>query len=401
MAKKKPLVSEDDLDLLEELGVETEPESTGGRTPREQRIIAGFEEIERFVEEHQRLPQHGEDRDIFERLYAVRLDRIRESAECREVLKDLDSRGLLGEGSHSNSTGVDQEQDDENLLAALGVEATPESDITKLIHVRPRTEINAAEEVAQRTSCTDFHLYKPLFETVQSDLTTGKRQTVKYGESAAIREGDLFVLDGQKVFVAKVGEEFVADYGKTNRRLKVIYDNGTESDLLLRSLQSALYKDKHSRRITDAEDFGPLFLDNEEEGDQTTGYVYVLRSLSDHPFVAEHQKAIHKIGVTGGTVKRRIANARKDPTFLLADVEIVAEYKLANINRKALEALIHKFFAKARLDLELKDRFGSHVEPKEWFLVPLAAIDELIQKIRDGSIEKVSYDALSAKLVEV
>lgn len=398
MAKKKQQVTDDDLDLLDELGVETEPVATGGRTPREQRIIAGFEEIERFVEESGRLPQHGEDRDIFERLYAVRLDRIRESVECREVLKDLDSRGLVGDGGH-DSTIDDGMRDDEDLLAALGVGASSETDITHLVHVRPRAEIKLAEEVAQRTPCEDFHLFKPLFETVQQELEAGERQTVKFGEKATIKEGQLFILDGQKAFVAKVGELFVNDYGYENGRLRVIYENGTESDLLLRSLQSALYRDKQSRRITERDYGGPLFLDSEEEGDQSTGSVYVLRSLSDHSFVAEHRKAIHKIGVTGGSVKRRIANAKKDATYLLADVEIVAEYKLANINRKALEALIHKFFANARLDLELKDRFGSQVEPREWFLVPLAAIDEAIQKIKDGTINEFRYDPESAGLV--
>ncbi|WP_397569366.1 GIY-YIG nuclease family protein [Schlesneria sp. T3-172] len=398
MAKKKQQVTDDDLDLLEELGVESEPVQTGGRTPREQRIIAGFEEIERFIEERGRHPQHGDDRDIFERLYAVRLDRIRESSECREVLKDLDARGLLGDKGNS-SIGGDDLQDDEDLLAALGVDKSSGGDITSLVHVRPRSEISAAEEVAQRTPCSDFHLFKPLFETVQQDLDAGKRKTVKFGEKAAIREGHLFILDGQKAFVAKAGEVFTNDYGHENCRLRVIYDNGTESDLLLRSLQSALYKDKHSRRILDRDQVGPLFLDNEEEGDQATGYVYVLRSLSDHPFVAEHRKAIHKIGVTGGNVTKRIANAKKDPTYLLAEVEVVAEYKLANINRKALEVLIHKFFANARLDLELKDRFGSQVEPREWFLVPLPAIDEAMQKIKEGTIGEFQYDRESARLV--
>lgn len=399
MAKKKQQVTDEDHDLLDELGVETEPVATGGRTPREQRIIAGFEEIERFVEENDRLPEHGESRDIFERLYAVRLDRIRGSSECREVLKGLDGRGLL-EATGGCESFEDDEQGDEDLLAALGVDSASAGDITNLVHVRPRAEINAAEEIAQRTPCPDFHLFKPLFETVQQELDSGKRKTVKYGENAAIKEGHLFILDGQKVFVAKMGDEFPTDYGRQDSRLRVIYDNGTESDLLLRSLQRALYKDKSSRRITDREHAGLLFLDNEEDGDQASGYVYVLRSLSDHPFIAEHRKAIHKIGVTGGNVKKRIANARKDPTYLLAEVQIVAEYKLANINRNVLEALIHKFFGSARLDLELKDRFGLQVEPREWFLVPLSVIDETIQRIKDGTIGDFQYSAETACLIQ-
>lgn len=399
MAKKRSQVTEDDLDLLDELGVEAEPESTGGRTPREQRIIAGFEEIERFVEENGRPPQHGEDRDIFERLYAVRLDRLRTLPECREVLKDLDSKGLLGDDVVVGQPEGQKPDSDEDLLESLGIGEAADSDITALKHVRPRAEINAAEEVAQRTKCLDFHLFKPLFETVQHELDAGERQTVKFGEHTIVKEGHLFIIDGQKVFVAKMGDEFVTDYGRDNRRLRVIYDNGTESDLLLRSLQRALYKDKNSRRITERDHVGPLFLDEEEDGDQATGSVYVLRSLSSHPFIAEHRKAIHKIGVTGGNVKARIANAKKDPTYLLADVEIVGEYRLANVNRKALEALIHKFFSGVRLDVELKDRFGSHVEPREWFLVPLPAIDEMIQRIKDGTIAGYRYEPQQATLL--
>jgi Meiotically up-regulated gene 113 len=124
-----------------------------------------------------------------------------------------------------------------------------------------------------------------------------------------------------------------------------------------------------------------------------------LRSKSEHPFVAEHRSILHKIGVTGGDVKSRVAGARKDPTYLLADVEVVATFKLANVNRKALELLLHRFFGNARLHLELKDRFGGQVEPREWFLIPLPVIDEAIQRIKDGTIGDFRYDVESASLV--
>lgn len=393
-------VTDEDLELLGELGVETAPAATGGRSAREQRMIAGFEEIERFVEEHGRTPAHGENRDIFERLYAVRLDRMRESAECREVLKDLDSRGLLGASGPVVGEVAQDEPSDEALLAAMGVEESTADDVTQLVHVRSREEIKAAEEIARRNPCVDFDEFKAIFEDVQRELETGERQTVKYKEDAEVRKGDLFILDGQKVVVADVGKSFVSDYGRPDRRLRVVYDNGTESDLLARSLQRALYKDKANRRIVDAGP-GPLFSDHEEEDDLTTGYIYVLRSKSDHPFVAQNRNVIHKIGVTGGDVKSRVANARKDPTYLLADVEIVATFKLANVNRKALEALLHKFFGKARLDLELKDRFGAQVEPREWFLVPLAVIDEVIQRLKDGTLESFRYDPETAALTSL
>jgi hypothetical protein len=204
------------------------------------------------------------------------------------------------------------------------------------------------------------------------------------------------------VLVAETGEMFISDYGLKNYRLRVIYDNGTESNPLFRSLQRALNKDKTSRRITKL-DLGPLFSfqpepEVEPKDDLTTGYIYVLRSQSDHPFIAENRSIIHKIGVTSGDVKKRIANAKHDPTYLLADVEIVATFKLENINQKKLEAILHKFFASARLDLELPDRFDTPVKPREWFLLPLEAIEEAISKIQDGTIEQFRYNPETANL---
>ncbi len=397
MAKE---ISNDEIsDVLDELGVEVEAESSGGRTAREQRIIAGFEEIERFVQAQGRLPEHGENCDIFERLYAVRLDCLRASAECRGVLQDLDSKNLLGDAP-TLVHGENVPESAEALLAALGVEPDSAADLTKLVHVRPREEINAAEEVAQRNPCRDFAKFQPMFEKVQRELTAGERKTIAYKDNAEVKQGDLFILDGQKLVVAEMGDSFVNDYGRPDSRLRVVYSNGTESDLLLRSLQRALNKDKASRRITQPE-LGPLFSETVDADDLPTGYVYVLRSKSDHPFIAENRAVIHKIGVTGGEVKSRVANAKKDPTYLLADVEIVATFKLSNINRKRLEALLHKFFSLARLDLELKDRFGSQVEPREWFLVPFPVIEEVMEKLKNGTLENFRYDPNAARVVEL
>jgi hypothetical protein len=393
-------INDDDIELLGELGVESDPVATGGRTAKEQRIIAGFEEIERWIAEHGCPPAHGESRDIFERLYAVRLDRIRESAECRALLAGLDAKGLLEPHGEPRESRVEEAPGDYELLAALGVATEPVDDVTKLVHVRPREEIKAAEEIAHRNPCKDFALFKPLFEKVQQELNSGERLTLPYKDNAETKKGDLFILDGQKVVVAEMGEPFVSDYGRPDRRLRVVYDNATESDLLLRSLQRALNKDKASRRITEP-DFGPLFSADAAEDDLPTGYIYVLRSKSENPFVAEHRSVIHKIGVTGGDVKSRVANAKKDPTYLLADVEIVATFKLANINRQRLEALLHKFFGSARLDLKLQDRFNGQVEPREWFLVPLPVIEQAIEMLRAGSIGNFRYDPNTARVVAV
>ncbi len=195
-----------------------------------------------------------------------------------------------------------------------------------------------------------------------------------------------------------MGETIKAPNGASDARLRVIYANGTESNLLRRSLQRALYKDETGRRLTDP-DMGPLFGDAPDPDDIETGTIYVLRSLSSHPFVAEHRELIHKIGVTGGKVETRIAGAEKDATYLLADVEVVATYKLHNLNRTRLENIFHRLFGAAQLDLTIEDRFGHPVKPREWFLVPLQVIDEAVQRIRDGSITEVVYDPKTARLV--
>ena len=393
-------VTDEDFDLLGELGVDTTPETTGGRSAREQRIIAGFEEIVRFVEDNGRTPVNDPSADIFERIYAVRLESIRRSQECRDILIAMDSHGLLSIDWGKTVVREEESNSDMALLAELGVDAAdPEDDIFRLTHVRSREEIRTAEEIARRTRCEDFDDFKPVFQTVQRDIETGVRKTVKFQENAEVSQGEMFILDGQKVFVAAVGEQFISDYGRPDRRLRLIYDNGTESDLLVRSFQRALYKDKASRRIT-TPDHGPLFSQHVDDDDSHSGIIYVLRSLSDNPFIAANRDVIHKIGVTGGDVKRRLTNAKNDPTFLLADVEIVEIYQLANIDRVRLERLLHRFFAPARLDLELKDRFGTGVEPQEWFLVPLPAIRDAIGKLMDGTLQDYRYDPTSASIVK-
>jgi hypothetical protein len=390
-----------DDELLAELGVNVERKATRTYTPREERIIAGFEDILRFYDEHGRAPLHGEQRDIFERLYAVRLDRLRSLDDCRALLTGFDTRGLL---SHVTEEAVSPDQlDDEALLAELGIAEPADDDITQLRHVQSREERRAAEEIANRERCVDFGKFQSLFADVQLELDSGVRKTRPFVRDAGllksdITEGQFFILGGQLAYVADVGEEFKAPNGEFDSRLRVIYSNGTESNLLRRSLQRALYKDEAGRRVTESA-AGPLFADESDDEDQASGTIYVLRSKSDHPLVTANREVLHKIGVTGGNVPRRIANARIDPTYLMADVEIVATYELFNINRAKLETLIHRIFEPARLDIQIKDRFGNPVTPREWYLVAHFVVDEAVERIRDGSITGYRYDAKSARLV--
>jgi hypothetical protein len=391
---KSSFTDEDDA-LLGELGVEAEAKPGGGRTAQEERIVAGFEEVQQFVKNNNRAPMHGEGSDIFERLYAMRLDRFRDLNECRALLQPLDHQGLLS-GKVQSSVASTGDLDDDELLAELGVD-TDGPDVTELRHVRSAAEKKAAEEVANREVCEDFESFKSLFDKVQAELASGVRQTKPFELKAEIQPGSWFIVGGQKAYVADMEEVFSNAQGRTDARLRVIFDNGTESNLLMRSLQRALHKDDAGRRITDPI-AGPLFADHSEEGDLESGTIYVLRSKSDHPAVDAHRDILHKIGVTGGSVEKRIGNAKLDPTFLMAAVEVIATYQLYNINRTKLENLIHRVFGAAQANIKIQDRFGNPVIPKEWFFVPLFVIDQAVERIKDGSITSYVYDPGSASL---
>lgn len=386
-----------DDELLDELGIDQETIKTSSYSPREQRIITGFKEIQQFFKQHGKVPSHDQENDIFERMYAVRLIGLRMQEENRLLLKSIDYQGLLNLTEILPVNKV-KEIDDDDLLAELD-KGINQEDILQLRHVRSQVEIRAAEEIAKREKCEDFDRFKPLFEQTERELKSGVRETRPFGKDASIELGNFFVLGGQFAYVAEKGDEFKTPSGDYDARLRVIYSNGTESNLLLRSLQRALYKDNAGRRLTEA-DAGPLFSQEWDEEDIESGTIYVLRSLSDHPFVQENQKLVHKIGVTGGKIESRIANAAYDSTYLLADVELVASYKLSGINRTKLEKILHRIFATAQLDLTITDRFGRLVRPREWFLVPLHIIDEAVQHIQDGTITDMTYDLKTARLIK-
>ena len=393
-----------DDDILAELGVDLTAKKIRARTPREERIIAGFEDIVRFREEHGRVPHHGEGRDVFERLYAVRLDRLRAQPECRELLTEMDSYGLLDDAVTQAAPSVD-DLDDSELLAELGVDVGATDDITQLRHVRSYQEKRAAEEIAEHTPCKDYERFKPLFDAVKRDLGAGVRETRTMQTEltlAEIKAGEFFIVGGQLAYIAEDHGEFTTEYARTDRRLRVIYDNATESNVLARSFQKALYRDEGARRISNPLS-GPLFAAPAstlpEEEHLATGTLYVLRSRSTHPTVTANRELVHKIGITGGSVEARIAGAADDATYLLAGVDIIASYKLYDIDRPRLEGLIHRVLDAVRFEVEIPDRFGKLVRPREWFMVPLPIINEIVDRISDGSIVGMKYDPVTASLV--
>lgn len=385
----KPEYSEKDDELLKKLGELEESKPTSKYTPREERIITGFEDIQRFYDKQGRPPLHGEDRDIFERMYAVRLDQLIAQDDCRDLLRKFDHQHLLSSRLPDTTEEADDIDDDEILKHFP--DDPIESDITDLKHVRSVSERQSPDEIASRKTCEDFSEFEQLFVKVQHELNAGIRETREFKRKAEITQGKYFIVGGQIAYVAERDTDFLNEQGKVDARLRVIFNNRTESNLLMRSLQRALSQDETGRRITEPE-VGPLFSDELKENDKRTGVIYVLRSLSEDENVKQHHEYLHKIGVTTGSVERRIQNARYEPTYLCADVQVVMTIDLFNIDPVGMERLLHKIFDRVRCNLEIKDRFGKPVSPKEWFMVPTQAIEEAVELIKSESIADYTFD---------
>ena len=391
--------TEEDAALLADLGIEAEAKKKTTFTAREEWIIAGFEEIQNFITENGRHPTFGENKDIFERIYATRLEAIRRQPDCIELLKERDHQDLLNE-SFITKSGLD-DLDDDALLSELGLEPEEKnSDITQLTHVKPRSEVTRPDEIGQRTVCKDFEIFKPLFKAINEDIKAKRRRDIPYAKDSSVEKENLFIIGGQMAYIADVGEVFKDDRGKTDARLRVIFDNGVESNQLMRSLKKRLWEDKSSRRITDIS-MGPLFDNQPDEEDEASGTIYIARSHSTNSLISKNRDFVHKIGVTTNDIKSRLVRAKDDPTFLFAEAELVASYELYNIKANKLEKLLHKFFDSVRLEIEIPDRFGKTYKPQEWFIVSLDVIREAVDLLVKGELSYHTFDRDTASIKRI
>ncbi len=262
-----------------------------------------------------------------------------------------------------------------------------------------KRSVAKTDETSSRSACEDFEQFKPLFDQCAVALKTGSLITRRFTNEQEIALGDFFIVNGLMAYVAEVGKAHTRN-GKKNARLRVIFDNGTEGKNLLRSLATELYKDPNGRRVITAS-AGPLFETRIEASDTRTGMIYVVKSLSDNPEITKHYDLLHKIGFTAGTLEARTRGAADSTAFLMAPVQPVATYELYGINKVQLEYLLHQIFATVRLNIEITDRFGAKVKPREWFLVPADVIAEAIGRLRDGSITRYRFDADKGRLVQI
>lgn len=366
----RAMIAEDDLGLL------SLPVKSEGMTS-EERLIANFEEIIEFVRSHDRPPEPDAG-DVTEMMLAFRLEGISASDDQRELLAPHDELGILKPPEPPSSI--------EEALAddSLGLLAPPEEDIHTLRNVpKPSTP---PEEVARRRPCEDFERFEPLFRTCQAELRCGTRRLVKFRDEQAIKKGAFYVLNGVLVLVADEDERKI-EHGRPNARLRCVFENATEADLLLRSFASRLYR--FGKTVTEPEEKTRLEVEEQLGGE--TGFVYVARSLSEDPEVRAIPD-LYKIGFTTGSAEERVADAIGSATFLDAPVKLVETFEVPRSIAAKVETLLHRFFAAAQIDAWF-ERDGLPVaDAREWFSVPLDAIEEAVGLIEKEGIQSYEYD---------
>lgn len=246
--------------------------------------------------------------------------------------------------------------------------------------------------VAQRTLCENFEQYRPLFIKVHQDMKEGKRNLIRIAKTTNLQEGHFYISGGQLLYLEKIIEKKRIKNGMIDGRTRCIYENGTESDILLQTLRKSVVGDGYA--VTELEEeIKEKFFTNKDivSEDKITGYIYVLQSLSDNPEIAS-VKDLYKIGFTTMSVEERIKNAENDPTYLMAPVKVMSSYKVVNMNSHKFEEILHQVLANVNFNVKVTDNNGEMHKAMEWYVAPIAIIDIIIEKIMSGDIIHYLYN---------
>lgn len=369
------------------LGLLSEPKSRAKALNEDDRLVGSFKEINAFIEQYGHEPQKSAN--MSERTLHARLEGIRQNPEKIEALKPYDRLNLLQEVTINS---IDDILNDD----AFGLLGSDESDdIFALKHIPKERE--QTDFVAQRKPCKNFKEYEHLFVQVQNDLQEGSRKLTKFNEKF-FEEGHFFVLKGVLAYLEKIDKPKKDKFNKLDGRTKIVFENGTESNMLLRSFGKGLYEDGYFVSIQDDRVLDKLSQISDE--DEKSGYIYILESLS-HDEKISTIKDLYKIGYSTTQVQERVKNAINEPTYLMAPVKIKSVYETYNMNTQKFEQLLHKFFGKVCLNIDIFGDDGKRYTPREWFIVPLEVIEQAVELILSGEIVNYRYDHLAEKIVTI
>ncbi len=387
MSKKKTLediFNDDDFGILD-----SKPKASTIKT-EDERLVESFQEINAFFEKHQREPKSN---DVAEFKLLSRLKSLRADKNKIGVLKPFDKFNLLGEKEEITSVKDILNDDD------LGILDTDETlEIFKLKNVPSSKEREETDFVARRKPIKEkeFALYETAFKKVHQELREGKRKLNEFKDvEQNLEQGKYYLLDGLLLFLEKDGikDRQIGDRTRKDGRTTIIFENGTQSNMYYRSLAKALYNNGKIVSDTDSEAENQLFKNANivNESDLETGWIYIAKSKSTKPEISS-LKDLYKIGYSTVPVKDRVKNAAKQPTYLMADVQVITTFKCYNLNAQKFEQLIQRFFAKVCLNLDVFDEKGKRYMPREWFIAPLGIIEKVVELIISGEIVNYSYD---------
>jgi|SRR3989344_2063926 len=375
------IIGEDELGLLK-----AKSDNSSAITA-DQRLVDSFEEINHFMQVHNREPEIG--KEIQEHRLATRLQSIRKSKDKCEALKEIDLSNLLDAGGDEVHSVNDIILDDD-----LGILSREEEDLFDLKNIPQQKDRKSADIIERRKPCKNFSEYEELFKKCQKELASGKRVIRKFSSEKEIQKNAYYVLNGILLLIIKLENLHNNEIGKLNGTQKCIFENGTESKMQVRSLVKALFENGYvvSENIdTD----GQAVLENFSgvtEDDSKTGFIYVVRSLSRDPKIQPIEN-LYKIGYSTIPVEERIKDAHEDPSYLMAPVSIVTSFECYNFNPQKLEQLLHNFFGSACLNIDIFNGKGQRHSPREWFIAPLNIIERAIALILNGGIVSYKYDS--------
>ena len=365
----------------------------------DQRLQDSFEEINDFIDSNNKEP--AESKDVIERKLFSRLKELRKDFEKASILKNFDRYNLFIDVKEIKSVDDILENDILGLL-----EDDPENifDIKNIPQAKAKTDF-----YARRKPCKNFLDYEDSFKKVQKEIKDNRRKLIIFKESH-LKEGRYYILDRILVYLEKIEETKVKIFNdktqgqrkRDDARTRCIFENGTESNMFLRSLQKELYKNGNTiiQSNEDALEQFEIGFNNINEKDKLTGNIYILSSLSEKPEI-KSIKDLYKIGYCTTSIEKRIENADKDPTFLMAPVKIVSSYKIFNLPAQKFESLVHSFFYERCLDIKIADKTGSYKKPKEWYIVPIRAVEQSIELIINNEIQNYKFDHLQNRIVNL
>lgn len=382
--------------------LQVKPSSSPARNADE-RLVSSFEEINSFYEANTKEPEQSSD--ISERTLYARLKGIRSSEEKIEMLKEYDRFNLLtADKLPKEIHSLDDILDDD----FLGLLSNDDTSLFDLKHVPTKEEMDKEREttdfVARRKPCKDFDKFEDKLKEIQKDLANGKRKLIDF-KMGDLRPNNYYIHNGILFYLESVNfsrKEHYRDDGTRVRedgRTRCIFENGTESNMLFRSVSKALYA--NGKVVTNhidafSEDFEKKFSNIKDE-DEEAGFIYILKSKSTKEEIREIQH-LYKIGYSTTSVEDRLKNAEKEPTYLMAPVDIICVYKAYNMNTQKFEQLLHNFFGKACLNIDVFDDKGKRHTPQEWFIAPIDVIDRAVELIITGEIVGYEYDFLEGRV---